>query len=98
MHRSLTQDDFEYGINPSYLDHLNGLITEYKEKKDEDIFLRLKNDLPEGFLQRRVWSLSLANMKNIYAQRKNHRLPQWHQVCQAFVEETPIWLRGIYHE
>ena len=96
MHRELTQDDFEYGISPAYLDYLNSVIAEYRASKDEELFLELKNGLPEGFLQRRVWSLSLANMKNIYAQRKNHRLPQWHQVCQAFVEETPIWLRGIY--
>jgi hypothetical protein len=96
MHRSLSQNDFEYGISPSHLEYLNGLIAEYKDKKDEKLFLRLKNDLPEGFLQRRIWSLSLANMKNIYAQRKSHRLPQWHQVCQVFVEETPVWLRGIY--
>ena len=96
MHRELTQDDFEYVISPAYLDYLNSVIAEYRASRDEELFLELKNGLPEGFLQRRVWSLSLANMKNIYAQRKNHRLPQWHQVCQAFVEETPIWLRGIY--
>ena len=96
MHRELTQDDFEYGISPAYLGYLNSVIAEYRASKDEELFLELKNGLPEGFLQRRVWSLSLANMKNIYAQRRHHRLPQWHLVCQAFVEETPPWLRGIY--
>ena len=95
-HRELTQDDFEYEIHPFILGGLNGLIEGYRETKSDKAFLLLKNQLPEGFLQRRVWSLSLANMKNIYAQRKNHRLPQWQIVCQAFVEETPIWLRGIY--
>ena len=96
MHRELTQDDFETPIPIDHLYHLNRLIAEYKETKSEEAFLLLKNDLPEGFLQRRVWSLSLANMKNIYHQRRHHKLPQWHQVCQAFVEETPLWLRGIY--
>ena len=98
MHRELTQEDFEYEIPVFLLGQLNELIEGYRETKDKNAFIKLKNMLPEGFLQRRVWSLSLANMKNIYAQRKNHRLPQWHQVCQAFVEETPIWLRGIYGE
>ena len=98
MHRELTQDDFEYGISPAYLDYLNSVIAEYRASRDEELFLELKNGLPEGFLQRRIWSLSLANMKNIYHQRRHHRLPQWQQVCQAFVEETPIWLRGIYGE
>ena len=96
MHRELTQEDFEYEIPLSTLGHLNSLIAEYKETKSEGTFLLLKNNLPEGFLQRRVWSLSLANMKNIYAQRKKHRLPQWKIVCDAFVEHTPMWLRGIY--
>ena len=96
MHRSLTQNDFEYSVRISYLDYLNEIIAEYKESKDEKLFLELKNALPEGFLQRRIWTLNLANMKNIYAQRRRHRLPQWQVVCQAFMEETPPWLRGIY--
>lgn len=96
MHRELTQEDFEYEIPPFELGHLNGLIEGYRLTKNEEAFLKLKNMLPEGFLQRRVWSLSLANMKNIYSQRKSHRLPQWQQICASFVEATPEWLRGIY--
>ena len=96
MHRELTQEDFEYEIHPFVLGTLNGCIEAYRMEKSEKAFLMLKNSLPEGFLQRRVWSLSLANMKNIYAQRKKHRLPQWKIVCDAFVEHTPMWLRGIY--
>lgn len=96
MHRELTQDDFEYEIPPFELGHLNGLIEGYRLTKNEEAFLKLKNLLPEGFLQRRIWMLSLANMKNIYHQRRNHRLPQWKQICEAFVEATPMWLRGIY--
>ena len=98
MHRELTQDDFEYDISLFQLDYLNRLIAKYKETKSEEAFLKLKNGLPEGFLQRRVWSLSLANMKNIYHQRKHHRLPQWHLVCQAFVDATPGFLQGIYDD
>ena len=98
MHRELTQEDFEYDISLFQLDYLNRLIAKYKETKSEEAFLKLKNGLPEGFLQRRVWSLSLANMKNIYHQRKRHRLPQWKLVCQAFVDATPGFLQGIYDE
>lgn len=98
MHRELTQEDFETPIPTDHLYHLNRLIAKYKETKSEEAFLKLKNDLPEGFLQRRVWSLSLANMKNIYHQRKRHRLPQWHLVCQAFVDATPGFLQGIYDD
>ena len=98
MHGELVQENFETPIPIDHLNHLNRLITKYKETKSEETFLLLKNDLPEGFLQRRVWSLSLANMKNIYHQRKHHRLPQWHLVCQAFVDATPGFLQGIYDD
>lgn len=96
MHRELVQEDFERPISYPYLYHLNLLIKKYKETKDKELFLQLKNDLPEGFLQRRIWQLSLAQMLNIYRQRKNHRLPEWHVVCDAFVENTPYLFRGIY--
>jgi hypothetical protein len=35
-------------------------------------------------------------MKNIWRQRRSHRLPQWRQVCSAFAEATPEFLRGVY--
>lgn len=96
MLRELTQEDFEYEIHPFVLGTLNGCIEAYRMEKSEKAFLMLKNSLPEGFLQRRIWTLSLANMKNIFHQRKSHRLPQWRGICEAFVEATPSFLRGIY--
>ena len=97
MHRELTQKDFELPISHPYLYHLNLLIKKYKETRDLEFFFQLKNDLPEGFLQRRIWHLSLAQMLNIYRQRKSHRLQEWRQVCDAFVENTPAFLKGMYN-
>lgn len=95
--RPLSQEDFEEPVDFRVLMDLNGLIEKFNATKgDRKIFLKLKNALPEGYLQRRIWSVNLANMKNIYAQRKNHRLPQWRQVCEAFVKATPEFLRGMY--
>ena len=96
MHRELMQEDFEKPISYPYLYHLNLLIKKYKETKDKELFFQLKNDLPEGFLQRRIWQLSLAQMLNIYKQRKSHRLEEWHVVCDAFVEHAPEFLKGMY--
>ena len=98
MRRPLTQDDFdEWEIPESHLAYLNSLIARFSATKgSHSEFIRLKNALPEGFLQRRIWTLNLANMKNIHRQRRNHRLPQWHAVCDAFVEATPEFLRGMY--
>lgn len=96
MRRPLEARDFEYTVPGSVRNSLNRMHLEYAETKDENVFLELKNALPEGFLQRRIWTLNLANMKNIHRQRRNHRLPQWHKVCDAFVEATPEFLRGMY--
>ena len=97
MRRDLTQEDFEEPIHPGALEVLNLLIGDYKKSENGHLFfMQLKNDLPEGFLQRRIWTLNLANMKNIHRQRKNHRLPQWRKICDAFVETTPEFLRGMY--
>ena len=96
MKRPLEERDFEYSVPGSVRNSLNRMYLEYSETKDERVFLELKNVLPEGVLQRRIWTLNLANMKNIHRQRRSHRLPQWRQVCEAFAEATPDFLRGVY--
>ena len=98
MRRPLTQNDFdEWSISESHLAYLNGLVAQFGETKgNQSEFIRLKNALPEGFLQRRIWTLNLANMKNIHRQRRNHRLPQWRRVCEAFAEATPGFLTRMY--
>ena len=87
-------------MNSFVLSKLNILLDTFRvNPKDTDLLLKLKFALPESFLQRRVWSCSLAVMQNVWKQRHNHRLPQWHTVCDAFVEATPSWLReAVYHD
>ena len=95
-HRELMQQDFERPISHPYLYHINLLIKKYKETRDKELFFQLKNSLPEGFLQRRIWQLSLAQMLNIYRQRKNHKLPEWHVVCDAFAENVPNIFKHLF--
>ena len=96
MHHPLTNADFEAPVPYAVRNSLDRMWREYRDTKDQKLFFELKNALPEGFLQRRIWTLNLANMKNIYRQRINHRLPQWHTVCCAFRDATPDFLRGMY--
>ena len=101
MGRSFEPSDFEnQDVEPWMLAKLNVLLDCLRSNpRDTDLLLQIKNRLPESFLQRRVWSCSLAVMQNIWRQRRNHRLPMWHTVCDAFVEATPEWLRsGVFHE
>lgn len=87
--RDLTQNDFEYNIPSFYLDHLNKRVKKVRENKIEiDI---LKNDLPEGFLQTRIWNMSYKTLRNIIKQRRKHKLPQWRMFCDYM-------LRNIKHK
>lgn len=39
--------------------------------------MELKAQLPEGFLQKRLWCMSYKTLRNIIIQRQTHRLPHW---------------------
>ena len=86
----ITLEQFIYNYNDTdilidTLTRLNRLSTEYftattQNKKDE-LLRRAKAMLPEGFLQKRTVSTNYEQLRNIYHQRKNHRLPCWHKIC-----------------
>jgi hypothetical protein len=69
--RPLSLENFEDEIPGFYIDFLNTMIA------NKASLVSIKNCLPEGFLQRRIWMFSYRTLQNIYAQRINHRLPQW---------------------
>jgi len=71
MKQPLSQENFELSIPEEYLNYLNMLI---KTRQ----FKRIKHDLPEGYLQRRIWLMSYKTLKNVLLQRHNHVLDNWH--------------------
>jgi hypothetical protein len=89
--KELEQTDFEDEIFFETLYDLNELITLYKNEQDKIIkknyFMRIKNNLPEGFLQRRLWCMNYKCLQNIYIQRKDHRLPQWHYFLNEVLKQ-----------
>lgn len=76
--RHLTLDDFEksFVLMQSDVDKLNNII-------DSGDYRNVKMMLPESFLQRRVVVTNYKVLKNMYEQRKAHRLPEWHMFCSA---------------
>lgn len=101
MGRSFEPADFEgHEVDSFVMAKLNVLLDTLRANpKATDLLVKLKSALPESFLQRRIWSASLAVMQNVWRQRKAHRLPMWHEVCRAFEEACPEWLRGsVFHE
>jgi hypothetical protein len=79
--RKLTQDDFEDPIDENILNLLNDMI----RKGD---FKEIKNNLPEGFLQRRIMVTNYKALRNIIEQRKNHKLEQWHYFCNSILNQV----------
>ena len=69
-------------------DRIDTLFNLPSKLKDLETFQMIKSLLPEGWLQRRIVSLNYAVLKNIYKQRKNHKLPEWAQFCK-FIETLP---------
>ena len=81
LKRKLTQEDFEGPILTDTLEALNQLIA------DKD-FGRLKNELPEGFLQRRIVCLNYKVIRHIIRQRRTHRLPEWQMFCDELAKQA----------
>ena len=54
----------------------------------EDELVEMKENLPEGTMQTRVWMFSYQTLRRIYFQRKDHRLPQWRKFCE-WIETLP---------
>lgn len=57
------------------------LRKKYNETKDKRYWKELIRILPESWLQTRTVTMNYAVLRNMYAQRQNHRLTEWHQFC-----------------
>lgn len=71
------------------INHVNDLASLYKDTEDFDYVIRIKEILPTSFIQKRIQVFSYQTLKRIYHQRKNHRLPMWHDFC-TWVESLPF--------
>jgi hypothetical protein len=86
--RPLTLDDFEGRIvNESVLYVINRAITDDKLSSQERLLI-IKRNLPESYLQTRIVNINYQALRNIYFQRKLHRLPEWRIFCQE-IESLP---------
>lgn len=87
--RFVTKADFELGTSQTIIDVFNFCLEEYKNSESiyyKDI-TRLKDNLPEGWLQERVVVTNYKTIQHIYNQRSNHRLRYWKQLCEFLILE-----------
>lgn len=64
-----------------FINDLECLRLKYNETKDQRYWKELVRLLPNGWLQTRTVTLNYEILRNMYTQRRHHRLVEWHAFC-----------------
>lgn len=67
---------------------LNELVECYNLNPTSENYLRVLYNIPTGFQLTAGMTTNYRQLKTIYKQRKNHRLPEWRDFCK-WVETLP---------
>ena len=93
--KEFTLDDFshEHLYSPLHdlkptVDLLNVYRERFLDTKDKEDWWQLIQLLPSSYNQRRTWDLNYAVLRNIYHARRNHKLDEWHTLCN-WIETLP---------
>lgn len=70
------------------LEYLEALREKYNETQDKKYWKELIRWLPNGWLQTRTWTANYEVLRNVYHQRKNHKLSEWETFC-SWIESLP---------
>lgn len=95
--RPLSYDDFEFDFENEYRDNIintiNGMIEKYKTLEDaaekQKIFRAIIQDLPSAFKQTRTVVTNYAEIRNMFFQRKNHKLKEWSEIYINAIKSLP---------
>ena len=91
---SYSDDEYDLKDFPFYevweelIARLEELRNLYNETKDKIYWEELLRLLPVSYLQTRMFDCNYQTLRNIYHQRKNHKLSEWHEFCR-WVEKLP---------
>lgn len=100
MKKKLTMEDFEgFSIEDRrgadqteerlfYEKNMATMIETVNEAISKSYFRAATKLLPDDFLQRRIWCMSYKSMQNIYQQRSDHKLIDWHFFCDAVLSQV----------
>ena len=99
MHR-ITKFDLDESYNeyvdPCIIKRMRELINNYNETPTDENYLRVLYNNPAGFELTAGMTTNYRQLKTIYQQRKNHRLPEWREFCK-WIEKLPMssWITGV---
>jgi hypothetical protein len=83
---TLTLEDFIEGTDQRAINLINEKILLFQIGSIE--LTELKANLPEGFLQRRIWNMNYANLQNMVEQRKNHKVKLWEIFISSVLKQV----------
>ena len=69
------------------IDNLNTLREMYLETGDTEYWRQIIELLPQSYNQKRTVQLNYQVLKSMYFARKDHRLDEWHTLCE--------WMEGL---
>lgn len=77
---------------------LENIRQKYLETKDKRYWKELVRWLPESWLQKRTITMNYENVRNMYFQRRNHKLTEWSESFIKWVESLPYAEELIMYE
>lgn len=91
----ITEDLFSFDhvtlcdIGKAFLNELEALRCKFNETKDKKYWYALIQLLPESFNQTRTVTMNYENIRNMYFQRRNHKLTEWSGSFIDWVKSLP---------
>lgn len=80
-------NDYCSDVSGSYIPQ-SGDVLEAIRRKKEELYLEILYSNPTGFRLTAGMTTNYRQLKTVYRQRKNHRLPEWREFCR-WIESLP---------
>lgn len=74
-------------VDPRIKDVMRDLLEQYNANPTPENYLKLLYSNPAGFKLTARLTTNYRQLKTIYSQRKDHRLPEWREFCK--------WIEGL---
>lgn len=84
-------------VSPVIVEEVERLKKRYNDDPTPENFLNLVYSVPVGFKLTAGMTTNYRQLKTIYYQRKNHRLPEWRLFC-AWIETLPMFKELVLGE
>ena len=76
-------------VDPRVIEIMRELVDAYNENPTPENYLKVLYTNPAGFKITARMTTNYRSLRNIYIQRKNHRLPEWRAFCK-WIETLPF--------